>query len=112
MTMYWIFAPPRPISKFAGDAGTHSSGGYHGGAAACATGAVTTRPQTMTTSTASARIPRTVLHDGEPTLVREAVERECTLAGRSAPAGGFEPPTKGLTVPCATVALRRNRPQW
>src|SRR2546428_13210299 len=26
----------------------------------------------------------------------------------AAPAGGFEPPTKGLTVLCATVALRRN----
>ena len=30
----------------------------------------------------------------------------------AAPAGGFEPPTKGLTVPCATVALRRKRGQW
>lgn len=26
-----------------------------------------------------------------------------------APAAGFEPATKGLTVPCATAALRRNK---
>src|SRR5262249_15591557 len=31
---------------------------------------------------------------------------------RRAPAGGFEPPTKGLTVPCATAALRRHEPPF
>ena len=43
----------------------------------------------------------TNLHD------RTLVLSSPRVKGRPAPAGGFEPPTKGLTVLCTTVVLRR-----
>lgn len=47
---------------------------------------------------------RTLVLSREPVYSRPRVS---LVSSSSAPAGGFEPPTKGLTVPCATVALRR-----
>src|SRR2546425_13366025 len=62
----------------------------------------------------SSRLPSmtTVFVNGVPQARQIVHDRTLVLSwsrvkGRPAPAGGFEPPTKGLTVLCTAVVLRR-----